>query len=86
MMMKHTVFDAYIPWRSVPEELFLNGNVSMVSPTEFFVKNTPDQRLPNVLDWFRPLYVQNPEMRKRNWRAVYDLATKAWDAEKPVGR
>ena len=83
--VKRTLFDLFLPWRSVPEELLL-ANVSMVSPTDVFLNRTPDMRLPCVIDWFRPLYVQNPEMRKQNWRAVYDLATKTWDTEKPAGK
>lgn len=81
--VKQTFFDAFLPWRSAPRQLF--DNVSIVSPTALFVRSTPEKRLPNVSDWFRRLYVRRPEVRKRTWRAVYDLATQMWSAEKPVG-
>jgi hypothetical protein len=72
-----SALDLFVPWRRhLPDEYF--EHVSVIRPTENFLKSLEPRSLPSVRDWFSKEYIKYPEKRKDSWNLVYDLSQKHW--------
>ncbi|KAJ3111660.1 hypothetical protein HK098_008367 [Nowakowskiella sp. JEL0407] len=76
-VVKQTAFDTLLPWRNLPPSY--RENVSVLCPSPEFVKLLPEQKLPSVHDWFNGRYIDDPELRKKNWREAYNLSLRSFD-------
>ncbi|KAJ3215252.1 hypothetical protein HDU67_000668 [Dinochytrium kinnereticum] len=72
-----TVFDTKVPWRTPPSTFF--DHCSLIHPSQAFTQRIPDRSLPSVGDWFKPIYIEEPRRRHRNWRLTYDLSNSVWE-------
>ena len=49
-------------------------NLSIIFPSDYCIKNTPDKRLAKLNDWFDDEYIENPNKRKNNWNILKQLS------------
>jgi hypothetical protein len=74
--VKGTFFDALLPWRQLPVDYF--KFCCRLFPTQLFVQKIPGGQVPDVSDWFRKDYIQDPSKRKSAWRKTYGVSVEQW--------
>lgn len=65
-------FQSVIKYPNIPAD-FLK-NLSVIFPSKHCIKNTPDNRLAYLSDWFDKEYISNPNKRKKNWKLLKSLS------------
>ena len=65
-------FQSVIKYPDIPAD-FLK-NLSVIFPSKHCIKNTPDNRLAYLSDWFDKEYISNPNKRKKNWKLLKSLS------------
>ncbi|MEW5313603.1 MAG: hypothetical protein WDW38_005158 [Sanguina aurantia] len=76
-VVQRVMVDVLLPWdRRLPRAY--HANLSVLSPTPWFVSQLPGRVIPDTWDYFKPEFVKAPEKRHALWRGAYDLSLRLW--------